>query len=120
MWACAGLCLGLIMHGCKGAGSLGKEEERKGREGKIDKSVKEKSAVVEEKVRKKRRKLKNGWNEGESWTRGAEEVGRGNWEGNKKEGERESKRKDGGGRGEAWQAVQRDVPLETENSPAPD
>lgn len=27
---------------------------------------------------------------------------------------------DGGGRGDAWQAVQRDVPLETENSPAPD
>lgn len=42
----------------------------------------------------------------------------GNQEGNK---EREqSKRDDGGGRGEAWQAVQRDVPLETENSPAPD
>lgn len=45
-------------------------------------------------------------------------MGRGNQEGNK---EREqSGREDGGGRGEAWQAVQRDVPLETENSPAPD
>lgn len=28
------------MHGCKGAGSLGEEEGRMGREGKIDKSVK--------------------------------------------------------------------------------
>lgn len=38
-----------------------------------------------------------------------------------KEGEQsEREREDGGRRGEAWQAVQRDVPLETENSPAPD
>lgn len=33
---------------------------------------------------------------------------------------RAEQEEDGGGRGEAWQAVQRDVPLETENSPAPD
>lgn len=39
--------------------------------------------------------------------------------GTKKES-RAREREDGGGRGEAWQAVQRDVPLETENSPAPD
>lgn len=45
-----GLCLGLIMHGCKGAGSLGEEEEQKGRKGKTDKSVKAKSAVVEGRV----------------------------------------------------------------------
>lgn len=38
------------MHGCKGAGSLGEEEERKGREGKIDRSVKVKSAVAEGKI----------------------------------------------------------------------
>lgn len=38
------------MHGCKGAGSLGEEEDRKSREGKIDKSVEAKSAVVEGKV----------------------------------------------------------------------
>ncbi len=41
------------MHGCKGAGSLGEEEERKAREGKIDKSVrsvKAKSATAEGKV----------------------------------------------------------------------
>lgn len=38
------------MHGCKGAGSLGEEEEQKGRKGKTDKSVKAKSAVVEGRV----------------------------------------------------------------------
>lgn len=34
------------MHGCKGAVSLGEEEKRKGREGKMDMSVKAKCAVV--------------------------------------------------------------------------
>lgn len=51
MWAWAGLCLGLIMHGCKGGGSLGEEEEWMGREGKTDKGVKVKS-VLDEKVGK--------------------------------------------------------------------
>lgn len=41
-----------------------------------------------------------------------EEVGKCKLRGEDKE---QSKEEDGGGRGEAWQAVQRDVPLETEN-----
>lgn len=49
---------------------------------------------------------------------GDEEVGNGE-RGTKKE-RRGGERDDGRGRVEAWQAVQRDVPLETENSPVPD
>lgn len=34
------------MHGCRGAGALQEEEERKGREREIDKSVKQKKSAV--------------------------------------------------------------------------
>lgn len=54
--------------------------------------------------------LKKSSKSGKRWNR--EEVGLGGT----KKGPL-SMRMDGGGRGEVWQALQRDVPLETENSP---
>lgn len=64
---------------------------------------------------------KVGMNDG-GWLK-AEETEKVQHEGQEKweEGtERGTKKEIGGERGETWQAVQRDVPLETENSPAPD